>query len=135
MDVTTAIVVFIVFSTIYGLFELFARRRERMAIIEKLGDNIDPALVTTRTCLPFLTGGKISFGALKAGCLLMGIGIGMLVGFFICRGYIDGFGTENSEIPRGLISMVNGASILIFGGIGLLVAFFLELKYSKKKGN
>lgn len=64
----------------------------------------------------------------------MGIGIGMLVGFFICRGYIDGFGTEDYSI-NGLISMINGASILIFGGIGLLVAFFLELKYSKEKEN
>lgn len=134
MDITTTFALFIVFSTIYGLFELFARRRERMAIIEKLGDNLDPALISNKTYFPFLSRGKISFGALKAGCLLMGIGIGMLVGFFICRGCIDGFGTEDYSI-NGLISMINGASILIFGGIGLLVAFFLELKYSKEKEN
>ncbi|WP_367274307.1 DUF6249 domain-containing protein [uncultured Odoribacter sp.] len=133
MDVTATIVVFIVFATIYGLFELFVRRRERMAIIEKLGDNIDSSLIAKGRYFPFLSGSKISFGALKAGCLLLGIGIGMLVGFFICRGCIDGFGTEDHWVSGSLVSMVNGASILIFGGIGLLVAFFLELKYKKQK--
>lgn len=54
MDITTTIALFIVFSTIYGLFELFARRRERMAIIEKLGDNLDPALISNKTYFPFL---------------------------------------------------------------------------------
>ena len=29
----------IVFAAIYGLFELFVRRKERLAIIEKIGDN------------------------------------------------------------------------------------------------
>ena len=57
MDITTTIALFIVFSTIYGLFALFARRRERMAIIEKLGDNLDPALISNNTYFPFLSRG------------------------------------------------------------------------------
>ena len=30
----------IVFAAIYGLFELFVRRKERLAIIEKIGDKL-----------------------------------------------------------------------------------------------
>lgn len=41
--IVTPLVTFIVFMSIYSLFELFVRRRERMAIIEKLGDKLDPA--------------------------------------------------------------------------------------------
>ena len=31
----------IVFAAIYGLFELFVRRKERLAIIEKIGEKLD----------------------------------------------------------------------------------------------
>ena len=68
----------IVFGVIYKLFELFAGRRERMMLIEKLGDKLTPETfkkgIVYRPSL-------FSFGGLRVGCLLLGIGVGLLVGY------------------------------------------------------
>ena len=37
------LIVGIVCAGIYGLFELFVRKKERLAIIEKIGDKLDPS--------------------------------------------------------------------------------------------
>ena len=39
--ISVPLVVGIVCAGIYGLFELFVRKRERLAIIEKIGDKLD----------------------------------------------------------------------------------------------
>lgn len=133
MDFITApLVTFIVFAGVYGLFELFVRRRERMAIIEKISDKLDPTMINGKLDFSFIGGKKFSFGTLKIACLLLGVGLGLLVGFFICRSFIEGYGAGNCR-EYDLVSMVNGACVLIFGGIGLLVAFFAEMKYLKSK--
>ena len=36
------LIVGIVCAGIYGLFELFVRKKERLAIIEKIGDKLEP---------------------------------------------------------------------------------------------
>lgn len=120
----------IVSAGIYGLFELFARRRERLAIIEKMGDKLDVSALNARIGLPRLTT-DFSFSSLKAGCLLSGIGLGLLIGFIVSISYanknLDNWGQQE------MISTVYGASVLLFGGIGLIIAFVLEMKLSKEK--
>ena len=37
------LIVGIVCAGIYGLFELFVRKKERLAIIEKIGDKLEPS--------------------------------------------------------------------------------------------
>lgn len=124
------LVVGIVSAGIYGLFELFARRRERLAIIEKMGDKLDVSALNARIGLPRLTT-DFSFSSLKAGCLLSGIGLGLLIGFIVsiscANNNLDSWG------QRDMISTVYGASVLLFGGIGLIIAFVLEMKLSKEK--
>jgi hypothetical protein len=118
---------------IYKLFELFARRKERLLLIEKMGDKITPQLMDNPFGSVLKIQNKLSFGALKIGLLLIGVGLGLLVGFYI----------SGSNIPMNMKdvdpywfnqreSVVYGASVLLFGGIGLLVAFLLELRLSKK---
>lgn len=123
------LIIGIVCAAIYGLFELFVRKKERLAIIEKIGDKLDASAFDMKIGLPRLTNG-FSFSSLKAGCLLAGIGFGLLVGFLIS-------GTTNLNMDnwsgRELISTVYGASVLLFGGIGLIIAFVIELKLSKDK--
>ena len=68
---------------IYKLFELFVCRRERMAIIEKLSDKITTTDLNGKFSLPDYSHNR-SFGALKGGCLMFGIGLGLLIGFIIC---------------------------------------------------
>mgnify|MGYP007062590855 CR=1 FL=1 len=46
------LVVGIVCAGIYGLFELFVRKRERLAIIEKIGDKLDASAFDGKLGLP-----------------------------------------------------------------------------------
>ena len=60
---------------------LFARGN-RLAIIEKIGDKLDASAFDGKLGLPHYMR-NFSFSSLKAGCLLVGIGLGLLVGFII----------------------------------------------------
>lgn len=122
------LIVGIVCAGIYGLFELFVRKKERLAIIEKIGDKLEPSAFDVKIGLPRLAT-NFSFSSLKTGCLLAGIGLGVLVGFIISVSLTD----FNLDGRRELISTVYGASVLLFGGIGLIIAFVIELKLSKDK--
>ena len=122
------LIVGIVCAGIYGLFELFVRKKERLAIIEKIGDKLEPSAFDVKIGLPRLAT-NFSFSSLKTGCLLAGIGL--LVGFIISVSLTD-FDIDNWG-RRELISTVYGASVLLFGGIGLIIAFVIELKLSKEK--
>lgn len=124
---------------IYGLFELYARRQERLAIIEKMGEKLDPSLLGGSVGMSRLFARGSSFGALKGGCLLMGIGLGLLIGFLICSAYIDGYTMPDPDVNNykinNIASIVYGSCVLLCGGIGLITAFLLEFKYSRKKEN
>ncbi len=119
---------------IYKLFELFVRKKERLFILEKIGDKFDASMIENKFSFPSKVFKNFSFGALKAGCLLVGVGLGLLVGFIICINTMNGYyiGSENYEVKE-IAGIVYGASVLIFGGLGLIIAFILEMKYSKNK--
>ena len=112
---------------IYKLFELFVRKKERLMIIDKIGDKLTPDILNGKidfsTDIP-----KLSFSALKFGCLFVGLGIGLLVAFAVHYNFADF--VESSYQIRGA---VYGSCVLLFGGLGLLIAFIIELKISKKR--
>ena len=118
---------------IYKLFELFARRKERMMLIEKVGDKIDPSFFQSSLPIPVLIAGKGSYGTLKAGCLLVGVGLGLLVGFIILNVTLPAIEMIGTHSYEQVASIVFGSSVLLFGGLSLLVAFVLEMKYQNKK--
>lgn len=134
MDFLTApLIVGIVCAGIYGLFELFVRRRERLAIIEKIGDKMDASAFEGKLGLPNYMR-HFSFSSLKAGCLLAGIGLGMLVGFIINTSLACNASFYDRSWYQGEIAgTAYGASVLLFGGIGLILAFVIEMKLSKDK--
>ena len=120
-------VVGIITLGIYKLFELFVRKKERLIILDKIGDKLTPDILSGQ--IDFSTNiPKFSFSALKFGCLFMGLGIGMLVAFAVHYNFADF--VENAYYVR---SAVYGSCVLLFGGLGLLIAFIVELKVSKKK--
>lgn len=130
--VAPVIVATVVFG-IYKLFELFARRRERMALIEKITEEGIGPLSNVNLNLPNLSR-RFSFGALKGGCLLVGIGLGLLIGFFICATMFPNYFTEfRSWECRELSSIVYGSCMFLFGGIGLITAFVLEKKMDQNR--
>ena len=50
--ITGWIVVGIITLGIYKLFELFVGKKERLTMIEKLGDKLDPSMLGNRLSLP-----------------------------------------------------------------------------------
>ena len=79
---------------------------ERMAIIEK---GLNPDLFKTE---------KSTSGTLRASLLLIGVGIGFLVGYWLDRTF------DMEEV--GYFSM-----LFIMGGLGLGLAYFIEEKKAK----
>ncbi|CAK7042276.1 MAG: hypothetical protein PARBA_01413 [Parabacteroides sp.] len=134
------LVVGICIAGVYGLFELFVRRKERLAIIEKIGEKLDASAFEGKLRLPkYGAFSNISFSSLKAGCLLAGIGLGLLIGFIVTTSI--GMSSNMSYMGDGwqgwyrheLAGTVYGASVLLFGGIGLIVAFIVEMKLHKNE--
>lgn len=71
-------VVGIVFYFTYKMIELPSRRREREMMIERMGRTNGTVPNLLSTDLP-----KRSFSGLRLGCLLIGVGLGLLVGLII----------------------------------------------------
>ena len=118
----------------YKLFELFVCKKERLAIIEKIGEKFSPDMLENKINLPSV--GNASFSALKFGCLFVGLGLGLLVAYLICTTTLEGYAEMSSNRFNGnlreTISVIYGACVLLFGGAGLLTSFLIELKISKK---
>jgi hypothetical protein len=96
------------FAVIFGIIYVVisARNRERMAMIEK---GVDPK--------DFITKSKTNvYGIIKWGLLLVGVGLGLFVGSLL-EAY-----TSIPEEPAYF------AGALLFGGLGLVVAFFITKK-------
>ena len=117
----------------YKLFELFVCKKERLLIIEKMGEKFTPEMLGNKINLSSV--GNASFSALKFGCLFVGLGLGLLVAYLICRTTIDDYVVRNADWNwevKQTISVIYGACVLLFGGAGLLSSFLVELKISKK---
>lgn len=112
----------IVFGTIYKLFELFVGRKERQMLIDKLSEN---SLVEGK----FKGFGMASsYSALRFGCLLLGLGFGILMGYIIiCNSMPEYWAADVNRQVLETASIIYGASTLFGGGLGMLVAFLIEV--------
>ncbi|MEN6455761.1 MAG: DUF6249 domain-containing protein [Prolixibacteraceae bacterium] len=129
--ITIPLVVGMITLGIYKLFELLVCRKERLAMIEKIGSTFDASMIQNKFSFPEK---KLPvFGTLKIACLLLGVGLGLLVGFIITESVgLNQPGINDDWHMRDTIGIIYGASVLLFGGLGLLIAFIMEMKYSKK---
>jgi len=134
--ITIPLVVGMITLGIYKLFELFVRKAERLRIIEKVGEKFDASMIENRFSFPSFPSAKMgSFGALKAGCLIMGIGLGLLIGYVVCANTMADY-TSGGDANMNLIGVtetVYGACTLLFGGLGLIIAFVIEVQLTKEK--
>jgi len=129
MDFITApaIVGLICYFT-YMVFELFGRRKERLILIEKMGQNLTPidssVLNSSFSSLlpPFP---RKSFTGMRIGCLLFGLGAGMLAGLFLNL-YTQGMYQNFHRID--FYSIAYAAPMFIFGGLGLIISYIIEKK-------
>lgn len=135
------VITFIVFSFIYMVFELFVRKGERKMLIDKIAEigkadvskYLNEYLGNTGMANIFRIKNHTS---IRAALLVLGIGVGVLVGFFINyvlvgEEYITSrhhWQVCNSEV----VSVVYIASVCLFGGLGMLIAYFIDRKEEKK---
>ena len=138
------VVTFIVFSFIYMVFELFARRGERKMLIEKIveigkadvGRYLNEYLGNTGMANIFR---MRSHGSIRGALLMLGIGIGVMAGFFINYLLVgDAYLTSNRHwdvCNEEVVVVVYIASVCIFGGLGMLIAYFIERKENGKLKN
>lgn len=135
------VVTFIIFSFIYMVFELFARRSERKMLIEKIveigkadvGRYLNEYLGNTGMANIFR---MRSHGSIRGALLMLGIGIGVMAGFFINYLLVgDAYLTSNRHwdvCNEEVVVVVYIASVCIFGGLGMLIAYFIERKENGK---
>lgn len=131
--ITIPLVTGIVFLAIYKVFQLFVCRRERIMLLEKIenlsGKNINLSGLSLDAGSGF--GGK--FFSLRLGALLLGVGLGIFVGVLTCWAMFPSLRDTNDSITWGTPSILLGGCILLFGGLGLVIAFLVELRYKRKK--
>lgn len=131
-ELVAVAIVAIIFGVIYKLFDLFVRRKERMMLIEKM-ENLPAESLPDRLRMP--TSSSAPTGGLRLGCLLLGVGLGLLAGFGIAYGTVPGY-MQGGEIVwrvRDTVSVIYGASTLLGGGLGLVVSYIIEMKQQQKK--
>ncbi len=97
------------FAMIYGIVKLNIRKKERLMLIQA---GLDPAT--------FDKSEKKSLSTAKLGMLLVAIGLGILLANIIVR-------FEVMDRDAAVFSLV-----FLFGGISLLVSYFLEKKQLKE---
>lgn len=113
MNVGEVIIPVVIFLVIFGIFYLYfsSRNKERMALIEKGADA--SIFYGPRT----EGSGK---WVLTVGILAIGISVGVLVGYLLESAGMD----DDTAYP---------ASIFLFGGVGLVVAYFLSKRINGNK--
>ena len=131
--ITIPLVVGMITLGIYKLFDLFVRKKERLAIIEKIGEKFDSSMIENKFSFPIKFENAKGFGTLKIGCLLLGLGFVLLFGYFVSYATLGGYGRGQWDEFYRIAEIVYGASTLLFGGLGLLIAFLIEMKYRREK--
>jgi hypothetical protein len=133
-------VVGIIALTTYRIIELFVRRKERMIILDKLQNGIDPAAFSHQLKLPLIKVPRTDSWPIRLGLLMIGIGIGLIVGFLLEASLTDSirpeFGHLEHQVQRNIrdtVGLIYFACVSLFGGAGLLTAYFVEQKTNKDK--
>ena len=104
---------------IYKLYELSVSRKERMTVIEKM--NFSDGTALSPEVARWLSEPTQTFGSLRIGLLLVGIGLGM------CTAFIVNF-CMNVPHEGGNGEILYFALMLFFGGLGLVVGFLADKK-------
>ncbi len=133
-DLAPMVVVSVMSFFTYKIFELYARRKERMAIIEKLSNGIDPQILKSQFSMPVYKDGNYGSWAIRIGLLLVGVGLGVVIAAIVDLLAVAP-SADNRELFyefRNTISVLYPACAAVFGGLGLVIAYFIENKNEKK---
>lgn len=117
---------------IYKIFELFVRRNERLSMIEKLSV-IDPEILKNGINFPAYKSNNKSSWPIRFGLLLLGVGLGVIIATVIDLSTAIPTNYEGTLIYRSSNSVetLYPSCAAVFGGIGLIIAYFVERKNNK----
>ncbi len=108
IELTPVLVLLVIFGFIYGIVHLGVRRKERQTMIDK---GVDPSVFAEM---------KPGMSGIRYGLLLIGVAVGILIG-----NILDATTVLEEEVSY--FSM-----IFLFGGLALVISYFLERQQSKK---
>jgi len=121
-NLDTVIIVLGIAYGVYKVYELSIRRNERMTMINKIsfGDDVARSSDASR----WLPASVQTFGALRIGLLLIGVGMGMCIAFIVnfCM---------NISHQEGNGETLYFSLMLLFGGLGLVIGHLMEQKKPK----
>jgi len=136
-EIMAMVIVATIAYAIYKLFELFARRKERMAMIEKLSAGIDPQILRNQFSpvrIPVYRELINNSWAIRIGMLLMGVGLGVIIATIVDLAIVPPTRGNNEYYDfRRTVDVLYPACAAVFGGIGLITAYFIEKKSDKKE--
>lgn len=112
MELEPIFITAIIFGFAYATIDLFVKRKERMAMIER---GMDAPAFSPRP--------RMNVFALKLGLMFIGVAVGLFLGSILVE-------TTSMNDESAYFSMV-----FLFGGIGLVTSHFLEKKELKELKN
>ena len=129
--ITVPLVVRVITLSIYRVLDSLIRRKERLKLIEKIED-VPTEFLKNGVSLPLFNEQRPlakhnRFSPLLICGLLIGIGLGLLVVVIIQK-----YNYVSFQDDYYYLSALYGSCVLLFGGLGLLSAFFLERALKKK---
>ena len=132
-DLVPIFVMGIITLGIYKIFELFVRRNERISMIEKLS-SINPEVLNSRLNFPVYKDESIGSWSIRIGLLLIGVGLGVVIATIVdistaIPSYYKGQLVYDSMRS---VDVLYPSCAAVFGGIGLVIAYFIEKKKENK---
>lgn len=129
------LVVGIITFGVYKFFELIVCRRERLNIIDRLESSqlidylkqvpMGLRYGASEPCEVSEYRPRVSTGGLRVGCLLAGLGLGLVIGILMKPSF--------AQDDWSLFSGLCGGLVLLCGGVGLLVSFIVEMRLARRK--
>lgn len=118
----------------YKVIELYVRKKERLMLIDKLDtlENINTSSFNLNGVFGEVKALQNQYLTLRIGSLLMGLGLGLLIGYVIVNVSFPVAGDVSYSMLQTQ-SVIYGASTLLFGGMGLTGGFIAEMKIKAKK--
>lgn len=130
-NLSAVLIVGIVFFAIYKIFDLFVKRKERILFTEKISEIGNTNSEQLSQIIHELKSEGCRFISLRLGSILLGVGLGSFCAYLLVYSLNKEYTNMSNYGVEMLISTIYGSCILFFGGLSLLVSFWIENKIKK----